>query len=154
MKHQLAIAALTLGLTASALATPTPGEDAGTTGAGAVYRYDFDYIASNPSVAPSFATTVTNVTAGVVEVNDALAYTIFNAPPNTASVYNLTASYSAHPEEYQSYFSTGNAAGNAGNTTVTSVGANDPVHIVLAARSRTLSAGTTHVTYTINSFAS
>ncbi|EJY9250337.1 hypothetical protein OHR01_005175 [Salmonella enterica] len=154
MKHQLAIAAIALSLAGAAFADPQPTSVAGVTTQGPTYSYQFDYVAANSTVAPNFVTTVTSTPAGTVTANTPLAYTVFRAPEGTSAVYNLQAAYSANAGEYQAYFSNTNSAGTVANTSVNNVVAGDEVHIVLATKTTQLSAGTTHVTYTINSFAS
>ncbi|EGX1468785.1 hypothetical protein CO803_17800 [Salmonella enterica] len=154
MKRHLAIAAIALSLAGAAYANPNPTSIPGSNTAGPVYSYQFDYSAANSTVAPNFVTTVTSTPAGTVATNTPLAYTVFHAPQGTSAVYNLKSEFSDHSEEYQAYFSTGNTQGNAANTTVTNVVAGDEVHIVLATKTTKLTAGTTHVTYTIDSFVS
>ncbi|ELB6046947.1 hypothetical protein RHU54_003410 [Salmonella enterica] len=155
MKTQIAIAALTIGLASAAYATPNITTSTGSNGEVVVGHYDFDYTSNAPSVAPVFTTTVTSAVAGDVADNTPLAYTSFIAPTGTQSIYKLTANYSGAAElQLQSYLNTAATVGTAGNLSATNVAAGDQLFIVLATSGTTLAAGTTHVTYTVNSYAS
>ncbi|ECF6064962.1 hypothetical protein FNO09_09815 [Salmonella enterica subsp. diarizonae] len=153
MKLQLAVATIALSLTSAAFAY-TPGNGKTLNTPDGVFTYEFDYTATSPSVAPQFTTTVTSQTSGTVEPNTALAYTHFKAPNGSSNDYSLTTTYSNHASEYVSYFSTSQATGDSGNVYATGVNAGDDMYIVLASVGNKLSAGETHVTYTINSYKS
>ncbi|EAV3686540.1 hypothetical protein E2W85_05110 [Salmonella enterica] len=153
MKLQLAVATIALCLTSAAFAFSPSNARSLTTDDG-TYTYEFDYTASSPSVAPQFTTSVTGQAAGDLPANTALAYTVFKAPNGTNNDYALTAHYSNNGSEYVSYFSNTRATGATDNKFATNVNAGEQMYIVLASAGTHLSAGLTHVTYTINSYKS
>ncbi|EEE1294038.1 hypothetical protein CB343_003555 [Salmonella enterica subsp. diarizonae] len=153
MKLQLAVATVALALTGAAFADPSASDSATKSNTvDTTYAYAFDYNATAPAVTPQFVTNVTNTTAGAVNKNTPLAFTHFKAPAGTSATYKLEASYSANDSEYTSYFNTSASVGTDGYIYANSVNAGDDLYIVLATAGTTLTAGSTHVTYTITNY--
>ncbi|EAQ9983120.1 hypothetical protein EAP48_16445 [Salmonella enterica] len=150
MKKILAIAALTAASISSAHATVTPVATNNVETNPVVSTYTFDYVATTPSVAPQFVTSVKSLDATAASTNTVLADTVFTTD-QVSTVYKVEAHYDGdNLNGYSAAFSEDGSTGNPSNVYAT-VGHNEVAHIVLI-KTGEVAAGKTTVTYTVTGY--